>query len=494
MFILTITHILTISCIAVATADFSFHPVASVTLDRGAEILAYDHSRHNIFVIGADGTSIYSLDTQQILTQHPSNYAPENSAPWEPTSIDIDPIGRRFGVISWIPPLEDRISKQGVLQFFDTDSFETIRTMEIGYHPDCVMFTPNGSKVLIANECEAGQSGDHRGGLGIIELSQASRDSLLSGEIELNYYDLTGQRPLHDTLRISKRNADHPELDVEPEYLAPSEEGVWVSLQENNGLAYFDFNLTSWTNILNLGVSKAPLDPLDNEAAMLFPNLGIEMLYQPDTIVRFESNGGEYLLLANEGEGDDDDVIEFGKALALGMLDMQSAEELIGKLPSDQLEVIRKLRISTIDGDTDSDGDIDVPTTLGARGISILDASTGNQIWESQEQLEVVSALLNPDLYNHGDSRSDRSGPEPEGLAIGYLGDRVLGFVGLERAHMVFMYDLTNPKDPEILDVVELDSACYPEGLKFIEHDGKYLLLVAAERCEQLLIFEVKKN
>jgi hypothetical protein len=72
------------------------------------------------------------------------------------------------------------------------------------------------------------------------------------------------------------------------------------------------------------------------------------------------------------------------------------------------------------------------------------------------------------------------------------MGDRVLGFVGLERAHMIFMYDLTNPFSLELLDVVMLDESCYPEGLKFIDFEGNPYLFVAAERCEELLIYELK--
>ena len=279
-------------------------------------------------------------------------------------------------------------------------------------------------------------------------------------------------------------------FDIEPEYLAPTNEGVWVSLQENNAIAYFDYDSTKWTRIHSLGAHQLPMDLLENDQISIASAPMIQAIHQPDTIVLFETDGSEYLLLANEGEGGDSDTIKLSEAISNGLIDSKAVRELNTKFASEPS--IGKLRISTVDGDADNDADIDIPTILGTRGISIHDALTGEQIWDSGSQFELITSLLWPNLYNHNDTRSDRSGPEPEGLAIGYFESRVLGFVGLERSHAVLMYELTDPLNPKFLDAKPLPIACNPEGLKFIQRGDKAYLFVASEDCDKLRVFEIK--
>jgi Choice-of-anchor I domain len=473
-----------------AQSGIKMQAVDSIPLERGAEIIAHDETNQQLFIIGGGGASVLSLESQLVFEEFPETYQ-RNGESWEPTSVAIDPNGRGFGVITWIPQADQRATTQGILQFFDTESFEILTTIEVGHHQDCVVFSLDGSLILIANENEPVGNVDLAGGVSIIDVTSFERieESTILERIsfEINSPELS-------SLRISSTNIATPLLDVEPEYIAPISNGIWVSLQENNGIAFFDFADFSWSNVLNLGTSNAPLDPFDNDQIDLRRGLGIEMLYQPDTVVAFEADGAEFLLLANEGEGGDTDSIELGEAIVRGLLDPKTVSQLSRKLSKDERIAIQKLRISTIDGDRDGDGDIDVPTTLGARGISILSATSGELIWESREQFEVISSMIRPDLYNHGDTRSDRSGPEPEGLDIGYVDGRALGFVGLERAHMIFMYDLTDPTNPELLDVAALDESCYPEGLKFVTHNQRSYLYVAAEGCNELFILEVLRS
>ncbi len=459
----------------------------TIPLERGAEIIALDQTNQQLVIIGGGGVSVLSLESQLILEKFPMPYQRDGEY-WEPTSVAIDPNERDFGVITWIPQADQRAATQGILQFFDTDSFEIITTVEVGHHPDCVVFSLDGSLILVANENEPVGDTDLAGGVTIIDVASVERiDETTTLEGMSFEYD----SPELSSLRISASNIANPELDVEPEYIAPTSDGFWVSLQENNGLAFFDYAEFRWSKVLNLGTSDAPLDPFDNSRIDLQGGLGIEMLYQPDTVVAFEADGAEYLLLANEGEGGDADSIQLGEAIVRGLLDPETVSQLSRELSKDERASIQKLRISTIDGDQDGDGDIDVPTTLGARGVSILNAFTGELVWESREQLEVVSAMIRPDLYNHGDTRSDRSGPEPEGLAVGYIDGRALGFVGLERSHMILLYDLTDPTNPMLLDVAALDESCYPEGLKFVTHNQRSYLYVATEGCNELSIFEI---
>ena len=107
------------------------------------------------------------------------------------------------------------------------------------------------------------------------------------------------------------------------------------------------------------------------------------------------------------------------------------------------------------------------------------------------------------------DNRSDDKGPEPEGLALGQIGDKTFAFIGLERVGGVMIYDITDPNDPSFIQYinsrdfsvadVETDLAAAgdlgPEGLLFIDADhsptGVPLLVVANEVSGTTAVFAI---
>tara|TARA_R110000744_G_scaffold60492_3_gene125286 strand:+ start:1086 stop:2645 length:1560 start_codon:yes stop_codon:yes gene_type:complete len=470
------------------TSRVQMHQRQAIHLQNGAEILAFDHQSQSLFVIGAGGLTVLNLNPA---FRNPLSIRVDqwegNIPSWEPTSIAIDPRNRGFAAISWIPSPKDQ--QHGIVTIFDTQTHQVITKLDAGYHPDCIAFSPDGSKLVIANECEPDAT-DLQGGITIFNLESVTQSSdfqsapVTGASINFQKPFLSDNADL-STLRISASQQATPWIDIEPEYLAVSNDGVWVSLQENNALARFDFETRIWSSFIPLGSSNAPFDPSDDQTIQIEDQSPIRMLHQPDTIALFESGNTSYILLANEGEQGDSDSIRFHEAIKEGLIDPQVAQSTINLSNAN-------LVISTIDGDTDHDGDIDQPTALGSRSISIHEATTGKQIWNSGSQIELITGMLFPDLYNDADSRSDQSGPEPEGLAIGYIDGKTLGFVGLERTHAILMYDLTNPSAPQFLDAAPLDPSCRPEGLKFIQIDGRSFLAVAAEKCEELILFEIR--
>lgn len=153
--------------------------------------------------------------------------------------------------------------------------------------------------------------------------------------------------------------------------------------------------------------------------------------------------------------------------------------------------------------------------SYGARSFSIWNAN-GTLVWDSGSAIEKF--LESPDCrlgrtrsipcatyFNSGhdegnarDSRSDAKGPEPEGLALGKIGDKTFAFIGLERMGGVLVYDITNPMAPTRVDYLntrdewltdppDLATAgdLGPEGLVFIaakdSPNGKPLLVVGNE-------------
>lgn len=153
--------------------------------------------------------------------------------------------------------------------------------------------------------------------------------------------------------------------------------------------------------------------------------------------------------------------------------------------------------------------------SYGGRSFSIWNAN-GGLVWDSGAEIEkflhspdcrLGSARNIPcaDFFNSGhdegnakDSRSDAKGPEPEGIALGKIGDKTFAFIGLERKGGVLVYDISNPTAPTRVDYLNTRDEWLtnppslatagdlgPEGLVFIaakdSPNGKPLLVVGNE-------------
>ncbi len=489
----TIARVVAAHISAQASCSVSLSYVGSVLIPGGAEISAFDPTTNQLFAIGPLGMFVFKVDESGSLSfvTHHYEELPEN---WEPTSIAADPMGRGFVSISWLPSPSDVLP--GRIQFIDTRTGDLLSSVSAGYHPDCLAFTPDGNSLLVANECEPGVS-DQPGALTVIDLSRISDASDLLSIPEISTYDF-GELNLDtgitlDGLRISESFLSSPEIDIEPEYLAPSNEGVWVSLQENNALAYFNLISRRWSRISPLQPISMSFDGSDSDGIRITSHAGFLMMPQPDTIASFNIAGHDYLILANEGESGDSDMARLSKAMEMGMLDEALVDKLHTNYTAHEINNLMNLRISLIDGDLDHDGDLDQLMISGARGFAIHDASDGIQLWNSGSQFERITSQRWPEQFNSNDSRSDQSGPEPEGIATGKYGTRTLAFIGLERADAVFMYDISDPISPVFLDAVSLGDSCgRPEGLTyFVIHDQPFLS-VSSEQGGCLTIYHIE--
>jgi len=286
--------------------------------------------------------------------------------------------------------------------------------------------------------------------------------------------------------------------------------------------------------------------------------------YQPDEIRIFEYNGGIYFISANEGDsrnyqsrqGDEDgdptyeffneevSVVDF---CTPSKLEPYSSQIILSSICT-QISTFNfgsasdALRLSKVGGDTNGDGIIDEIYTFGARSISIW-TGDGNLVWDSdlEEMLSgnkylgkayYIDRITNPKnlvtstypFYNTSfdraqigkDRRSNRQGPEPEGVALGKIGNKLFAFIGLERPGGVAVYDITNPNNPifqyylnfrsdsnvttiqETLLMTNLGRAgdLGPEGISFIpasqSPNGKDLILISNETSGSITLFEVK--
>lgn len=482
--------------------------------DEGAaEIVAHDPATQRLFVINADANQIDVLDIA------------DPGAPALVTSIDllaalgdsaggINSVAVNNGIVAAAVGNADGASP-GVVAFLDTDG-TILNTVTVGVLPDMVTFTPDGTRVLTANEGEPTDSVDPQGSVSIIDISGGVENATVS-TADFSAFD--GQEAdLRDAgVRIFPGKSVSE--DVEPEYIAVSPDGTtaWVTLQEANSVALVDIAAAEVTAIVPLGtkdhsVEGNGLDASNEDGAINIRTWPVQGLYMPDAIAAYEVAGEAYYITANEGDDRGEDV-----SIADVTLDPTAFPDAATLQAEDQLGA---LAISSIDGDLDGDGDFDQLLSYGSRSFTIWNSS-GEVVFDSGDQFEQVTAADFPLDFNSTndendsfDDRSDNKGPEPEGVAIGQVGDSIYAFIGLERIGGIMVYDVTEPADAEFVQylnnrdfrVEDVEASLTgedpvgdlgPEGLAFISAEdsptGVPLLAVGNEVSGTTTLYDIRE-
>ncbi|NES24098.1 MAG: hypothetical protein F6K41_35610, partial [Symploca sp. SIO3E6] len=356
--------------------------------ESAAEIAAYDPGTQRLFVVNSNNTTIDVLDI---------------SNPSVPTKIfEINPVANfaagagansvavNNGTVAVAVENDDGLLPGQVL-FYDVNG-NFLNAVTVGVLPDMLTFTPDGTKILVANEGEPTDDGDPEASISIIDLSGGVAAATVTNA------DFTAFNGREAELRAQGVRIFPDKTvseDVEPEFIAVSPDGTkaFVTLQENNAFAVVDIASATIEDILPLGVkdySQDPLitlDPSDRDDAINLSNFPVVGLYQPDAIASFEADGQTYYITANEGDARDED--ERVADLTLDPVAFPNAATL------QQDDQLGRLEVSTIDGDTDGDGDFDQLFTYGGRSFSIFDAS-GNLVFDSGNDFERITAELLP--------------------------------------------------------------------------------------------------
>lgn len=436
------------------------------------------------------------------------------------------------------------VDQNGYIAFYDISGAvpSFIKNVEVGVLPDMVTFTPDSSKVVVANEGEP--SGDYtkdpEGSISIISIT----DGVVSDSaVSLDFSRFNSQQAMLENQGMMFPNprgrtingqliTTTVAMDLEPEYVAVSRDSktAFVSLQENNGLVIVDLEAMEISDIKGLGFkdwSPLSLDASDKDGGINFKNYNnLYGMYQPDTIATFEWNGATFVVTANEGDGREYffDVADEAACTAAGGLDYDEDDGCLSYTDESRAEDLSldatafanvnnddsdlgRLKVSLERGDTDNDGDYEQLFTYGARSFSIWDAQ-GNLVFDSGDDMERITAAIygsafnNNEDENEGDTRSDAKGPEPEALAIGQVGERTLAFIGLERMGGVMIYDVTNPFNVSFVDYfnnrgviegAEITGDLAPEGMTFVPaiNDEPAKLIVGHEISGSVSVWEI---
>jgi hypothetical protein len=367
----------------------------------------------------------------------------------------------------------------------------------VGAQPDMICFTPDGRRVLTANEGEPTDGvanniqsylPDPEGSVSIIDLPAAvdgvvnisgvrqqsvrtvrfnefnyggaRRSELGADSLRLHYPSPTTTATLTNTpAGVTPGRLVTFAQDMEPEYITVSADSrtAYVGLQEANGWAIIDLDAGRVRSIRSLGFKNHNLpgngfDASDRGTNINIANYPVLGMYQPDALSTFTSGGRNYIVSVNEG--DTRGYLSFNEETRLNatayVLDPTRFPNA-ATLKNDTL--LGRLTVTRSKGDTDGDGDFDEIYSFGGRSISVWD-DAGALVWDSGDQWEQITARQLPAYFNASrdnntrKNRSDDKGPEPEGVTVGTVGDSTYAFAGLERTGGVIVYNITNPTAP----------------------------------------------
>jgi DNA-binding beta-propeller fold protein YncE len=461
--------------------------VSPFAFDEGAaEILAYDPSQNRLFVVNSDARTVDVLDINDVdniqRLPDPIDATEEGAA--------ANSVAVSGGVLAVAIEADDA-QAPGEVVFYATTGLEKRGEATVGALPDMVTFTPDGTRVLVANEGEPNDeyTNDPEGSVSVIDVSNGFE----SAPVET--LDFTGFNDQADALRERGVHIFGPDAsvaqDLEPEYIAVNADGsrAYVSLQENNAIAELDLDNLEVSAIRALGfkdhsVAGQGIDPsnVDGFNVREVPVLG---MYQPDTIATFSQAGTQYILTANEGDARDYD----GFSEEADVADLELDAEAFPNAAMRQTEAeLGDLQVTNVRGDTDGDGDFDALFAFGARSFSIRDADTGELVFDSGNALEQITGNRYGDDFNNdndendGDSRSDNKGPEPEAIAHGRIGDRDYAFIGLERMGGFLVYEITDVVEPVFVTYINnRDLDANPENGQAGDLGPESIVFIGAE-------------
>lgn len=489
-------------------------PLAMVKIP-GAEIIAFDPGTNTAFVTCKQGIAVVQLwegANATVLRTIDAATGLGVGAGAEVTHVAIDPAGRGILAATVIP--EDRAGVPGQVVFLSTRSGAVLARVIVGYSPDAAAFSPDGSTLVVVNEGEArplarGGLNDPPGSISVIDLrgiDAASEFGRVAQErVATRHFDGSAlQAALSDgarPLRVHPANRSTPSLDLEPESVVVVGSRAYITLQENNAIAALDLDTLAWSAIAGLGSVERELDPSDRDGPRV--RATVASLPMPDQIAAFVVKGRTLLAVAEEG----DDRGQYGES-AMGDQARLSALASRGRLDpatASGLDLsdtgLGRLQVCAFTGDTTGDGLIDRPHALGARSLGIYDARTLQRVSDTGSQFE---RMLGERLSGLGreaeaDARSDRRGPEPEGVVVATISDRPIAFVTLERPGAIAIVDLDDPERPRVLEVIPtaVHGGVGPEGLAFIagtsSPNGRAMLLVGFEASDALGVYQINE-
>ena len=523
-----------------------------------AEIVQYHAGTSTIYATNGETNTIAVIDASSVNTATMSD--PINTTTLTPTTIALpaDINGVTLGSLTSIAISGDLMAvsvpadvktDNGYVLFYnglDSSAPAFLDSVEVGALPDMVTFTPDGGKVLVANEGEPSDDYtiDPEGSITVINILASGEPEETGTTIGFTAFngteaDLMAQgmmfpNPAGQTINGTVITSTVAK-DLEPEYITATNDVAYVSLQENNGLAILDLEELT-VDVVGLGAKSwagLNIDIQENDAVSFGQYTGLYGVYQPDTIANFTWKDATFIVTANEGDAreyffaaadaaactatggvdfdEDDGCLAYTDEVKVEDLTAAANSELAMLQATGEADV---LRVTSAMGDADGNGEYDAAYAYGARSFTIWDQN-GLVVYDSGDDFERITASVhgaqfnNGDDENAGDSRSENKGPEPEALTVGQVGDRTYAFIGTERMGGIFVYDVTNPYDVQFAEYVinrdltegltsdDVIGDLAPESLVFVSAEdspsGVPLLVVGNEVSGTVTVWQINQ-
>jgi 6-phosphogluconolactonase (cycloisomerase 2 family) len=529
--------------------------------EGAAEIVAYQASKKWIYGINSSGDEAVvniipadTFDTAALVQDNEGIVSATNltstitltlndNTPGDANSIAIDENNQMLAVAM----AAKNVGEAGQIAFYDIsgDTPAFIKNVPAGFLPDMVTFNHDGTKVVVANEGEPNgdYSIDPKGSVSIINIVEGvvadtatniDFTTYNSQQAELESDGFVFANPTGRTIKGNVINTTVA-MDLEPEYVSISKDNkyAYVSIQENNGLAIINLEDNS-VELKALGFkdwSDLQIDASDKDGGVNFKSYpGLYGMYQPDTISSFSWKGANFIVSANEGDAREYffDVTDEADCTAKGGLDYDEDDGCLAYIDESRVEDltlaanfdylnnddddIGRLKVSTVKGDTNDDGQYESLYAYGARSFTIWD-SNGLVVFDSGDDIGRITASVHGEAFNNnedeneGDTRSDDKGAEPEALTIGTIDERTFAFIGLERMGGIMVYDITNPYDVQfedyfynrgVIEGADITGDLAPEGMVFVPAEqsatGEPLLIIGNEISGSIAVWQIAAN
>lgn len=484
----------------------SFDP--SGTNTSSTEIVVHDPATQRLFTISSI-TDVFDI----INFSNPTSPTVVNTINMAPYG-GITSIAVKNGIIAAASP-NTNPQLNGSVVFFDING-NFLKQVTVGALPDMITFSPDGTKVMTANEGEPNDAYtvDPEGTISIIDISGGIANLTQSNVTTLNFNAFDSQVSALAATGLRKvRTNNTLSQDLEPEYITISSDSqkAWVTLQENNAVAEVNLATKTITGIWGLGKKDMSIpgngfDASDNNGEILIANWPVKAYFLPDGVQNYKVGGTNYIVTANEG--DEKDLAGFSERTTVGANDYTLDPAIFP-----QASVLKasynlgRFRVSNATGNTDGDADFEEIAALGARSFSIFNADTKQIVYDSGDRFERYIAANHPLIFNADNesntvkSRSRAKGPEPEGVALGNINGQTYAFITLERTGGVMVYNITDPNNPAFTDYKHSRmTSAYggdngPEGLIYIAPEntttGKGYVIVANEISGTLSMYEI---
>lgn len=494
------------------TLDYvgSFDP--SAASNSTCEIVVHDPISQRLFTISAVSKKLDIIDFS-----NPSNLSLINSIDMTPYG-GITSVAVKNGIVAVASPNANE-QLDGSVVFFTTNGVFQ-KQVTVGALPDMIVFTPDGNKVLTANEGQPNDAYtvDPEGSVSVIDISGGIASLSQSNVTTLLFTGFNAQETALITSGIRKtKSTSTLSQDFEPEYItiSPDSQKAWVTIQENNAIGEINLSANTISGVWALGTKDVSLpgngmDISDNNGQVLIANWPIKAYYIPDAVANYTVAGTTYIVTANEG--DEKEYTGLNERTTIGATTLDAALFPNSVMLKNNNNAGR-MRITNVNGNTDADPAFEELYCLGSRSFSIFNTATKTLVYDSGDDFETYTATTSPfsSLFNsdHTSSnttknRSRAKGPEPEGLTLAEINGQTFAFITLERTGGVMVYDITNPADVKFADYkTSRNTSAYggdngPEGVTFIpagnSPTGKNYIAVANEISGTIALFEVNTS